>query len=86
MRLLGRIVVCLRRVEVPLRFMYQLILVALTSSVLVKVHDGVLITLRLLILLWVVLYGVILVEEFLSSGCVLRVSHRWCLLISILPV
>lgn len=86
MRLLGRIVVCLRRIEVPLRFMCHLILVALTSSILVKVHDGVLIALRLLILLWIVLDGVIFIEKFFSSGSVLRVRYWWCLLISILPV
>ena len=59
--LLDLIAVCLRRVEVPLRCMYHLILVTLTSSILVKVHDGVLITLSLLILLRIVLYGVIFI-------------------------
>lgn len=59
--LLDLIAVCLRRVEVPLRCMYYLILVALTSSILIKIHDGVLITLSLLELLRIVLYGVIFI-------------------------
>ena len=59
--LLDLIAVCLRRVEVPWRCMYYLILVTLTSSILIKVNDGVLITLSLLVLLRIVLNGVIFI-------------------------
>jgi hypothetical protein len=59
--MLDLIALCTRRVEVTLRCTYYLILITLTSSILIKVYDGVLITLSLLVLLRIVLYGVIFI-------------------------